>query len=76
MTEARTSKSIKVTVQAHATPWVPPEKVHFDEGLKLPIACVDQFIVQRLCLRWLDEVCTRAGMTFEVVFDITDETAE
>lgn len=69
----RMSKGMKVTVQAHVAHWVAPEKVHFDEGFRLPINCVDKEIVQRLCIQWLDDVCEKAGMTFEVVFDCMDE---
>ena len=67
---------VKFKVEAHVTPWVAPQKVNFDEGLELPIACVPKDVIKHLCRKWLDDVCAQSDMTtFEVVFDIMDEEA-
>jgi hypothetical protein len=56
---------MKFTIQAHAKEWCPPEKVHFDEGLKLPLNAVDSIVVEWLIEKWLDAVCKAAGIEYE-----------
>lgn len=63
---------MKITVQAHVTPWAPPQKVIFDEGLKLPIACVDQKAIIHLCNTWLSEVCDAAGLQFDITYSLKE----
>lgn len=59
---------MKFTVQAHVMPWAPPTKVHFDEGLKLPLGCVDREVIEYLCETWMAAVCEQAGIEFELSF--------
>ena len=57
---------MKATIQAHVSPWSPPTKVHFDEGLKLPLDCVPDEVIVHLCHEWMRAVTEAAGMNFEL----------
>lgn len=65
---------MKVKVNVTVAPWCSPEKVNFDEGMKLPIYAVDPTIIQHLCRKWLDEVCEKSGMTYQISFEAKGDT--
>ena len=67
---------MKVQVEAQVEPWAAPKQVLLDGVFGVPLQSVNQTIIQKLCHLWLDEVCRNTGMTYDLVFEIREESEE
>ena len=63
---------MKVKVEAHLKPWVAPDRVYFDEGLKLPLGAVPKEFIETLCIAWLDAVTAKVGLEYQISFRDTE----